>query len=93
MKGICGFYRNFAEEVVDRTTLFCRLIGGPAAGEIIQIRSGRDVIYIPIRSNMSPPSIKLDEQSNVPIPKFAQAKYVRSDFLPTLFYYEDVNES
>lgn len=88
MKGTSHFYRNFAEEVLSRPWLYCRLIGGPAAGEIVEVKSDRDVLYVPVRSPLPP----LDFKSNAgppEMPKFTQVTYVRSQFLPTQFYYED----
>lgn len=80
------FFRSLAEEVVEREWLYCRLIGGPSAGDVVEVKSDCDVFYVPIRSCPPILDLKLKEPLK---PAFTQATYVRLGFLSTQFYFVD----
>lgn len=75
---------SLREETESRQWLYCRLIGGPASGEIIEASKESDVYFVPIFE--APHQVSLDCMSK---PPYKRACYVRSHSTPTYFYFKD----
>jgi hypothetical protein len=80
-------YRNqIVDEMAARDFLYCRLIGGPCQGEIIEVRHEASCIDVPIYRppdfggfSLNPPTLG-DMKKNI-------AHYHRSDSMPTEFHH------
>lgn len=85
---VSEFHKRYAEEVVSKQSLYCRLIGGPAAGDVMEVSSLVDTIFIK-RIKPVDYATLYGTGTDFLTKDTVVSKYVRNEYMPSQFYHSE----